>query len=73
MITASPDFMARPWLEQYFGVRPENVHGARLEEKGGRFTGLAGALPIGETKVSASECAKQSFPTVHTHALKQSP
>ncbi len=51
VITASPDFMARPWLEKYMGVPPANVYGAVLEEKGGRFTGKTGELPIGDAKV----------------------
>jgi len=54
IITASPDFMARPWLERYLGVKPSNVYGAVLEEKSSgrftRFTGRTMQIPIGEAK-----------------------
>ena len=33
IITASPDFMARPWLERFLRVPAANVYGARLEER----------------------------------------
>ena len=52
VITASPSFMARPWLEKYLNVPAANVFGAELVERNGRFTGLLeGDIPIGETKV----------------------
>ena len=52
IITASPSFMARPWLEKYLGVPASNVYGADLTERNGRFTGmLSGEIPIGQTKV----------------------
>jgi len=52
VITASPDFMARPWLEKYLNVPADNVYGAELEVgKNGRFTGRTGDLPIGQKKV----------------------
>jgi len=52
VITASPSFMARPWLEKYLGVPATNVYGAELGERNGRFTGqLTTEIPIGETKV----------------------
>jgi len=53
IITASPTFMARPWLEKYLKVPASNVYGADLVERNGRFTGrLSGAIPIGEAKVT---------------------
>ena len=52
VITASPVFMARPWLERYLGVPAANVYGAELEQKNGRFTGkVLGEIPISEAKV----------------------
>uniref|UniRef100_A0A7S2HLC1 Uncharacterized protein n=1 Tax=Haptolina brevifila TaxID=156173 RepID=A0A7S2HLC1_9EUKA len=52
IITASPSFMARPWLRKYLGVPATNVYGAELVEINGRFTGfLTGDIPMGETKV----------------------
>jgi phosphoserine phosphatase len=51
ILTASPTFMAKPWLQQYLGVPEENVYGAALEVKNGRFTGKTGDLPLGQTKV----------------------
>jgi len=51
VITASPEFMARPWLEKYLGVPAANVYGAVLEVVNGRFTGRTGDLPIGQKKV----------------------
>ena len=36
VITASPTFMARPWLEKYLGVASANVYGAELIERHGR-------------------------------------
>jgi len=51
VITASPDFMARPWLERFLRVPAANVYGAVLEEKNGRFTGRTFDIPIGEKKV----------------------
>jgi len=52
IITASPTFMARPWLEKYLAVPAANVYGAELAVRNGRFTGqLMGAIPIGEAKV----------------------
>jgi phosphoserine phosphatase len=51
VITASPDFMARPWLERFLGVPAANVFGAVLEERNGRFTGRTFDIPIGEKKV----------------------
>mmetsp|Transcript_56656 Transcript_56656/g.148757 ORF Transcript_56656/g.148757 Transcript_56656/m.148757 type:complete len:224 (+) Transcript_56656:37-708(+) len=59
VITASPTFMARPWLKKYLDVPAANVYGAELSERNGRFTGMTGTLPIGETKVDIlkSSCA----------------
>lgn len=51
VITASPDFMARPWLERFLRVPAANVFGAKLEERNGRFTGRTFDIPIGEKKV----------------------
>lgn len=52
VLTASPEFMARPWLEQYLNVPSENVYGARIGVHNGRFTGrLTSSLPIGQAKV----------------------
>jgi len=52
IITASPTFMAKPWLSKYLGVPADNVYGAELVEVNGRFTGfLTGDIPLGETKV----------------------
>jgi len=51
VITASPDFMARPWLERFMRVPAANVFGAVLEERNGRFTGRTFDIPIGEKKV----------------------
>ena len=51
IITASPDFMARPWLERFLRVPAANVYGATLEERNGRFTGRTFDIPIGEKKV----------------------
>jgi len=52
IITASPTFMARPWLSKYLGVPATNVYGADLVESNGRFTGfLTGDIPMGQTKV----------------------
>lgn len=51
VITASPDFMARPWLGRFLRVAPDNVYGAVLEEKNGRYTGRTGPIPIGQRKV----------------------
>jgi len=50
VITASPEFMAKPWLERYLCVPGANVFGAVLEERGGRFTGKTFDIPIGEKK-----------------------
>ena len=36
VITASPTFMAKPWLEKYLGVPASNVYGADLLERNGR-------------------------------------
>ena len=56
MLTASPEFMAKPWLSRYLNVPPANVYGAKLEVKNGRFTGrLTDALPIGQKKVELLE------------------
>jgi len=55
IITASPTFMAQPWLSTYLGVKPSNVYGAELVERNGRFTGAAGKLPIGQRKVELLE------------------
>lgn len=52
VITASPDFMARPWLERYLRVPPSQVYGAVLEERAGRFTGKTTQIPIGEEKAT---------------------
>ena len=53
VLTASPEFMAKPWLGQYLGVKPSNVYGARIGIRNGRFTGLlTEGLPIGERKVT---------------------
>lgn len=51
VLTASPEFMARPWLQQHLGVLPQNVYGATLEVRNGRFTGATGRLPLGQAKV----------------------
>jgi len=51
VLTASPDFLARPWLQQYLRVAPRNVYGARIGVRNGRFTGVTGDLPIGQKKV----------------------
>lgn len=51
VITASPTFMARPWLQKYLDVPAANVYGAELVERNGRFTGATTSLPIGEAKV----------------------
>ena len=52
VLTASPEFMARPWLERYLNVPPANVYGAKLAIANGRYTGLlADELPIGQKKV----------------------
>lgn len=65
VLTASPEFMARPWLEQYLSVRPENVFGATLEVKNGRFTGKTGDLPLGQKKVELLKaCATCTAPGV---------
>lgn len=68
VITASPTFLARPWLERYLRVRPENIFGAELEERNGRFTGRTSRIPIGETKVevlqSCSAAAGDAAETV---------
>uniref|UniRef100_A0A7S4BKE9 LNS2/PITP domain-containing protein n=1 Tax=Chrysotila carterae TaxID=13221 RepID=A0A7S4BKE9_CHRCT len=50
VITASPTFMAAPWLGRFFKVPASNVRGAELESRNGRFTGRTAAIPIGETK-----------------------
>jgi len=50
IITASPTFMARPWLSRFLGVSSSNVFGCSLEERNGRFTGRSGRIPIGDTK-----------------------
>jgi hypothetical protein len=54
VITASPTFMARPWLGKYLGVSESNVYGADLEVVNGRFTGKTGDLPIGQKKVPST-------------------
>ena len=51
VLTASPEFMARPWLGQYLGVPAANVYGAQIGVRNGRFTGVTGDLPIGQKKV----------------------
>ena len=51
VITASPSFMAKPWLSKYLNVPPSNVYGADLVERNGRFTGSCTTIPIGQVKV----------------------
>lgn len=52
VLTASPDFLARPWLERFLRVAPENVYGATIGVRNGRYTGrLTDELPIGQKKV----------------------
>ena len=62
IITASPEFMAKPWLHQHLKVPLDNVYGAVIGVRNGRFTGLTGELPIGQKKVELLEgcaaCAK---------------
>lgn len=55
ILTASPTFMARPWLTKYMRVKSTNVYGAELEERNGRFTGRTGDLPMGQKKVELFE------------------
>ena len=62
ILTASPTFMARPWLGKYLGVSAVNVLGAELEERDGRFTGRTGDLPIGQKKVELLEGVAGSMP-----------
>uniref|UniRef100_A0A7S0NX93 LNS2/PITP domain-containing protein n=1 Tax=Calcidiscus leptoporus TaxID=127549 RepID=A0A7S0NX93_9EUKA len=50
ILTASPEFMARPWLERFLSVPPANVFGAALKQRNGRFTGATADIPIGEAK-----------------------
>jgi phosphoserine phosphatase len=51
VLTASPDFLARPWLERFLRVAPENVYGATIGVRNGRYTGrLTDELPIGQKK-----------------------
>lgn len=58
VLTASPEFMARPWLGQYLQVAPTNVYGARIGVRNGRFTGVTGDLPIGQKKVELLEACE---------------
>ena len=51
VLTASPEFMAKPWLNKYLGVPLQNVYGAQIGVRNGRFTGITGDLPIGQKKV----------------------
>ena len=52
IITASPSFMAQPWLTEYLGVPASNIYGAELGERNGRFTGrLTNEIPISDVKV----------------------
>ena len=62
VLTASPEFMARPWLNKYLNVPVENIYGAKLEiGANGRFTGqLTDELPIGEKKVRAAPAVRGS-------------
>lgn len=54
VITASPTFMAAPWLATYLGVDNDRVVGAELEQANGRYTGrMCGELPMGEAKAVA--------------------
>ncbi|KAL1529793.1 hypothetical protein AB1Y20_000726 [Prymnesium parvum] len=64
VITASPTFMARPWLQQYLGVPNSNVYGAELVEANGRFTGMTADLPIGPKKVEILKSSCASLPGV---------
>lgn len=65
ILTASPEFMAKPWLNKYLGVPTQNVYGARIGVRNGRFTGFTGDLPIGQTKVELLEgCAACVAPGV---------
>lgn len=66
VITASPEFMAKPWLEKHLGVPPANVFGAVLAEKNGRFTGSTGDLPIGEKKVELLQRSPAAMEGVST-------
>lgn len=67
ILTASPSFMARPWLGQFLGVTAANVYGAELEVANGRFTGRTGDLPIGEKKVELlKDCTAASAPDTET-------
>lgn len=62
VITASPTFMARPWLNKYLNVPEGNVYGADLAERNGRFTGVAASIPIGETKVQLLKASVAATP-----------
>lgn len=66
VITASPDFMARPWLQKYLGIPDRDVFGAVLEVKGDRYTGRTLQLPIGDAKVDVLEEVKLAIGDAHT-------
>ena len=57
VLTASPEFMAKPWLLKYLRVPNDNVYGAKIGVRNDRrstprFTGsISGELPIGQAKV----------------------
>ena len=57
VITASPEFMATPWLSRFLGIAPAAVDGAKLEmtrpsnpAAKARFTGRTLRLPMGDVK-----------------------
>jgi len=53
VITASPTFMAQPWLERFLRVPRSNIYGAELSVSNGRYTGRCTApIPLGMEKVN---------------------
>ena len=66
VITASPEFMATPWLSRFLGIKPDAVDGATLETTRprdpaakARFTGRTLRLPMGDVKADLFNARKR--------------